>query len=66
MQRYSIKQITGLKRKGVEIAEATRAKLLDLNIAKTKDSGDKNRQTNKNRTRRGGRRKLAMVFKNCG
>ena len=50
----------------MEISEATKAKLLDLNIAKTKDFGDKNRQSNKSRTKRGGRRKIAIVFKNCG
>ena len=50
----------------MEIAEAIKAKLLDLNIAKTKDFGDKNRQGNKSITKRGGRRKIAIVFKNCG
>ena len=36
MQQYSRKQITDLKRRGVEIAEATKSKLLTLNIAKSK------------------------------
>ena len=63
MQRYGKKQITGLKRRGVEISEATKSKLLDLNIAKIKDFSQKDRHSNKNRTKRAGRRKIAMVFK---
>ena len=67
MQRYSRKQITDLKRKGVEIVEATKDRLLALNIAKSKDFSEKDRHNNKNRTRhRAGRRKIAIVFKNCG
>ena len=67
MQRYSRKQITDLKRKGAEIVEATKDRLLALNIAKSKDFNEKDRHNSKNRTRhRAGRRKIAIVFKNCG
>ena len=50
----------------MDISDATKGNLLALNIAKNQNLSDKDRHSNKTKTSRAGRRKIAMIFKNCG